>query len=267
MTQQMQNFCNGIRLCREHHGLTAKRLARISGVPENRIIAFEAYEAIPNLNQLEKLAAAMQTDVVAMLSFGTTERPVPNDNDTGLSEQDPRYKHVLTCRFSRMGRFGSTFDDTEWACMRDSNRVVNTNPTACASCPLFKSRYIQYPVTISSIDLKPIEVNFERNIGQFVAVKPCGEEYNGKTYLGLHLGDHAMMNSTSLNEKSGTLTVRPVTNPLIYIFATKTLVFGAESWWHRIESPDELKDIIEDDINSTWYVQLMRAMSKKEDKQ
>lgn len=58
------------------------------------------------------------------------------------------------------------------------------------------------------------------------------------------------------------MTVRSVCNPLIYVFETRTLVRGADSWWSRVESPDDLKKITDADIEATWYVKLLREMAK-----
>lgn len=229
----------------------------MAGIAESRIIAFEHCQAVPNLNQIEKLATAMQTDVISMLTFGEIEKPCSKTD-----EIDSQYKRVLTCRYAYSDNFTKKPNEAEWSCTRNGTLTYKTTPENCSICPLYKSRYIEYPITVSGIDMKPMEIHFERNIGRLVSVKPCGEEYNDKTYLGLHLGDHPLWNSVSRNEKTGMLTIAPVTNPLIYIFETKTLVYGAESWWSRIETPEQLKEITEDDINKQWYVQLVKYLAR-----
>jgi hypothetical protein len=42
----------------------------------------------------------------------------------------------------------------------------------------------------------------------------------------------------------------------------KKIVFGYESWWSKIDDPDKLKDIGDDDIDKTWYVQMFKEMAR-----
>lgn len=52
------------------------------------------------------------------------------------------------------------------------------------------------------------------------------------------------------------------TNPAIYVFDLKKVIFGAQSWWSVIENEDELRDITKDEINNTWYVKMFKEMVK-----
>jgi hypothetical protein len=53
-------------------------------------------------------------------------------------------------------------------------------------------------------------------------------------------------------------------NPAIYVFETKEIVYGCESWWSPLESLDDLSDISDEDIDNVWYVKLLKEMQKKE---
>ena len=136
----------------------------------------------------------------------------------------------------------------------------------CENCPDYKSRYIEYPIQVNSIKCdKPKQLMMGR-AGSLVKIRPCNKEYGGKTYLGLYLGNQPWSQTVSYNEESGELTVGMATNPAIYVFDLQRIIFGAESWWGIIENPEELKDITNDDINSQWYVKVLKAEETIEEK-
>ena len=56
------------------------------------------------------------------------------------------------------------------------------------------------------------------------------------------------------------MNVSTTGNPAIYVPELGKIIFGMESWWGIIESPEELKDISDDDISNTWYVKLLQEM-------
>ncbi len=56
------------------------------------------------------------------------------------------------------------------------------------------------------------------------------------------------------------LHVSPYSNPAIFVPELKKIIYGCESWWGEIESPEDFKEITSDDINNVWYVQLLKAM-------
>lgn len=99
-------------------------------------------------------------------------------------------------------------------------------------------------------------------IGAPVAVRPCGEEYGKKTYLGIYLGDFPLSFSYGFDkEDNGKVIVKPAfNNPAIFIPSLKKTVFGCGSWWRRIKNMDDIKKITDDDISNTWYVKLMKEM-------
>jgi hypothetical protein len=131
-------------------------------------------------------------------------------------------------------------------------------------CEHFDSKYIEYPLTIEGIDN---EFNKDRNLhgcGTLVKIAPCGKEYEGKTYLGILLGDLPIGAHISFNRETKRLTVFPHSNPGIFIPELKKIVYGCESWWGEIESPDDLRDITPDVIENIWYVRLLKEMSGKQ---
>lgn len=100
----------------------------------------------------------------------------------------------------------------------------------------------------------------ERQPHPWVSIRPVGEEHEGKTFLGVMLGDIATDCVISLSE-DGVLSVGPGRgNPAIYVPELRRVVFGYESWWGYIDGPDELREITDETINGIWYVQALKAM-------
>lgn len=97
--------------------------------------------------------------------------------------------------------------------------------------------------------------------GALVKVRPVGDEYEGKTYVGFLIGEVAMGSSISILEDKIQLNFSGY-NPAIFIPELKKVVFGYQSWWSEIESENELKDITDNDIQNVWYVKLLNSFSK-----
>lgn len=97
-------------------------------------------------------------------------------------------------------------------------------------------------------------------IGCLVAVRPCGEEYGEKTYLGIYLGELPIQILSSYNLDTGILTNSTMQNPGIFVPELRKIVYGCGSWWREIKSVDELEAITNKDIENTWYVQLLQNM-------
>lgn len=97
-----------------------------------------------------------------------------------------------------------------------------------------------------------------------VAVRPCAEEYQNKTYLGVYLGDFPRSVIPSYNSETNELAINFHTNPCIYVFDIDKIVWGMESWWNVIKSPEQLRQITDLDINNVWYVQVLKSLEKKQ---
>jgi hypothetical protein len=98
--------------------------------------------------------------------------------------------------------------------------------------------------------------------GTLVRVSPCDEKHKGKTYLGILLGDMPIGVLVSFNRESRKLQITPHSNPAIFVPELKKIIYGYESWWGEIESLEELQDITAEEINSLWYVQLLKEMTE-----
>ena len=178
---------------------------------------------------------------------------------------DERNKKIERCKYAH-----NHFDGT-YSCVQagwDDDKVVPTDEAKCEACENYKSRYIEYPLTINGIDTEKIkyEDSWHAKTGQLVAVRPCGDEYGKKTYVGFYLGDLPLCITHRFNESTGILKAGTMTNPAMFVPELGKIIWGCGSWWHKIESEEQLREISDEDINSVWYVQLAKAMSAKEEK-
>ena len=127
---------------------------------------------------------------------------------------------------------------------------------------------IEYPITVESVEFEKADTIspplFRGEVGDFVAVRPCGEEYENKTYLGVMIGDVALTQMISFNKESGKLTVsKAMHNPGISVPQLGKIIYGCESWWGLISTPDDMKQITDQDIDNVWYVQALKALEDK----
>lgn len=118
------------------------------------------------------------------------------------------------------------------------------------------------PVTINAVETYFDETYSLDSVGGFVSVRPCGDEYKGNTYLGIMLGD-MMQSAAACVTKEGVLELHPFTNPAMYVPSLNKVVWGCESWWHKISSPKELDQITDSDISEQWYMRLLKEMAGK----
>lgn len=101
--------------------------------------------------------------------------------------------------------------------------------------------------------------------GSLVKVRPCGDKYGKKTYLGFLIGEVALGSSWSVSDGKIQLEFAGH-NPAIFVPELGEIIYGAESWWGVIKSEDELKEITDSDIDNVWYVKLLKEkMNSKND--
>lgn len=133
-----------------------------------------------------------------------------------------------------------------------------------AGCVQFESRYIQFPITVTDIQNNSDQHYSLYQCGQPVKVRPCACNEEGKTYFGVLLGELPYMATCSYNKETGQMTIHSMDNPAIFVPALNQVVYGCESWWERIETPEDAdKAISDDDIENTWYVKLLRDAFKE----
>lgn len=106
--------------------------------------------------------------------------------------------------------------------------------------------------------------------GNWVSVRVAGDETK-KTRLGVYIGDIALgVAARVVDHDDGSKILdfgASGHNPAMYVPSLKRVVFGAESWWGRIESPDKLREITDEVIDGVWYVQALKALSEEAEKE
>jgi hypothetical protein len=116
----------------------------------------------------------------------------------------------------------------------------------------------------------PFQKHHKWKPGQFVSVRPCADEYEGKTFLGILIGELATAVMLNIVDKSkgwsdAELEMQYINfNPMIFI-PERHVVFGFGSWWRPIESESDLNEITDADIQDIWYVKALKAMAQHQE--
>lgn len=169
------------------------------------------------------------------------------------------------CRFA-FCYMGKNHDETYCMYNKSNHKEhedwVKTNEE-CETCEFFKHKYIQYPLTIDGITVKKIENHALRQVGAPVRIRPCGEEYGKKTYLGIYIGDLPIQSTVQHDEKQNKLIIGTMDNPAIYVFELKKVIYGYESYWQPIKDLENLKDITDETIENQWYVKALKEIAKE----
>ena len=126
---------------------------------------------------------------------------------------------------------------------------------------------MEFPITVNKIEIPSFtaiqpKMIFGGEMGDMVMIRPCGEEYEEKTFIGILLGEVATDIYADLNSE-GTLEVRAYCyNPAIFVPDVNKIIFGYESWWGKIENEEQLKQITDADIQNVWYVKVLKHLSE-----
>lgn len=129
-------------------------------------------------------------------------------------------------------------------------------------CDDYNSMYIEYPIEVSKINSDTEMFTLDKDkVGKFVKIRPCADEYDNKTFLGLYLGYLPISNSISYNSTNKELNVGFLANPAIFVFDLNKIIYGRESWWGIIENEEDLKEITDLDIENIWYVKALRSLT------
>lgn len=121
-------------------------------------------------------------------------------------------------------------------------------------------------------DTRALTASLFHKPGEWVAVRPCADRHRGKTYLGILVGDLALsIGARRVDDPQAEPSTHTVElafghhNPLILIPELGETVLGCGSWWGPIRGPADLKRITDSDIQSTWYVRMLKDLEKTED--
>jgi hypothetical protein len=147
--------------------------------------------------------------------------------------------------------------------INDSDIEKNITVEQCESCPHFKSKFIEYPISVSAIDVQEFDgkLLYHDKVGKLAKVRPCGEEYGNKTYLGIFLGDIPHSPHISHHPETGVLRIRAHCNPAIFVPDLNKIIWGMESWWSVVENENDLdKEITDELIQNQWYVRMAKLI-------
>lgn len=104
---------------------------------------------------------------------------------------------------------------------------------------------------------------YRREGPAWVKVRPCDPELKNRTYLGFLIGDFPLTVGCRFDRDTQTLRVEPMRhNPMMYIPDLQRVVFGCESWWGVLETPEDLRSIEDADIDDVWYVRALKSLTK-----
>lgn len=151
-------------------------------------------------------------------------------------------------------------DRSNW---EEINEFIDT----VRQCEFFESKYIEYPLEVNDVIINSdgeniSTIRFNKNSGKLARIRYCKDD---KTYLGFYLGEAVIQNYISYNNESKVLEVNGLRNPALFVPELGRVIYGCESWWCIIESEEDFKEITDEDIDNTWYVQLAKDMFNKED--
>ena len=125
---------------------------------------------------------------------------------------------------------------------------------------------MEMPITVNNITFEEGETLHTKCLlggkcGDMVVVRPCAEEFENKTFLGVLLGEIALSVGASFNKENGELKIgRYMHNPAILIPERNAIVYGCGSWWKRITRKEQLKKITDEDINNVWYLKALNQI-------
>jgi hypothetical protein len=126
---------------------------------------------------------------------------------------------------------------------------------------------MQFPITVEDItfDGDPEPITPTRlcgaPAGAWVAVRPVKDNPENKTYLGVMLGDYQPP-SVRFDRESGMLIIgKGVGNPAMWVPDLKRVVMGWGSWWRKMESETDLRQISDADIENVWYVRALKDLA------
>ncbi len=128
--------------------------------------------------------------------------------------------------------------------------------------PIIIESEMEFPLTVDNLNIKvkPVSIGFRQiQPGTLVKIRPCAEEYQKKTYLGIYLGDLMAGVMCAFRPKTQQLDIISNNNPAIFVPDLKRIIWGMESWWGEIKTEDEIKDITDDDIANVWYVKILKS--------
>lgn len=151
------------------------------------------------------------------------------------------------------GKFKHLFSDGADGVLAKLNRAVSRIVMLLAINEL---KDVAHPTN------KAIEPGWMHKSGTLVKIRPCGDEYKNKTYIGFYIGNVALGSSISVTDEKIQLNFSGH-NPAIFVPEIGKIIYGCESWWGEIKDEKELSSITDSDIQNVWYVKLFNQMQDR----
>lgn len=127
-----------------------------------------------------------------------------------------------------------------------------------AEPPLFPQ--MKFPINVAAINW--VESTSRSRKCKLVAIRPVDES---KTYIGIYVGDLPLGATATYHRESGILSIEKTHyNPAIVVPDLRRVIMGCESWWCEIESTEDLRSITDEDIDSTWYMKVLKSLAQPE---
>jgi hypothetical protein len=117
---------------------------------------------------------------------------------------------------------------------------------------------MEFPLTIEGIGSTHV-VAGDRGVGKWCSVRPASDT---NTYLGVYLGDLLIEAAPYFDTKTNKLIIMQRRNPGLWVPDLNRVVWGLESWWNVLQTPDDLKQITDADIQGIWYVRALASLSE-----
>ncbi|QUH21827.1 hypothetical protein [Alkaliphilus sp. B6464] len=170
-------------------------------------------------------------------------------------------KNCSTCKFGMFIICQTLKNNEEYQQIKEYKKIWEFKQNF--SCDNYESIFIEYPIEVSKINNNINKSRYRGNsIGKFVKITPCSEEYKGKTFLGIYLGELPVGHGISYNPDTKELDVSFRNNPGVFVFDLNKIVYGYESFWGIIEKEEDLKEITDSDIENIWYVRALKSLSQ-----
>lgn len=123
---------------------------------------------------------------------------------------------------------------------------------------------IKYPIQVETFNTFEVKGKKSRKVGNYVSIRPCAKEFENKTYLGIYLGEFPVGTMATYHPDKKQFGIVLKNNPAIFVPDLNQVVYGMESWWGEINTPEDLKQITNQDIENVWYVKALHAMAEKD---
>jgi transcriptional regulator with XRE-family HTH domain len=100
MTDLRKVLAANIKLCRKARGLSQAKLAEIVNISDNYIALMETGRRFPSIAMLERIASALEIDILELFSMKSVEEAQRKTLKTQIMTD---IEHILTVRLHEMG--------------------------------------------------------------------------------------------------------------------------------------------------------------------